>query len=103
MPRHAAKADKAPDKKQRELKKLSRTELLEMLLDITRENDALKAENTDLRAQLELKTIRLQESGSIAEAALKLNGIFEAAQQAADQYLCSVRARCDGGDDDERL
>jgi hypothetical protein len=31
-------------------------------------------------------------SGSIAEAALKLNGIFEAAQRAADQYLFSIGA-----------
>ena len=34
----------------------------------------------------------LSEAGSIAEAALRLNGVFEAAQAAADQYLDSVRA-----------
>lgn len=92
MSRHAA-TDKADNpKKQRELKKLSRTELLEMLLDVTRENDTLRAENQSLREQLEDKRIRLSESGSIAEAALKLNGIFEAAQKAADQYVDSVKA-----------
>ena len=33
----------------------------------------------------------MEDSGSIAEAALRLNGIFEAAQKAADQYLESVK------------
>lgn len=37
------------------------------------------------------RVIELEEAGSIAEAALRLNGIFEAAQQAADQYLMNVR------------
>ena len=104
MPKHVVTENKAPAEKQRELKKLSRTELLEMLLDVTRENDILKAENEELKARMEDRRIRLEESGSIAEAALKLNGIFEAAQKAADQYLDSVRARHidDGGDDDEQ-
>ena len=37
------------------------------------------------------RVIELEEAGSIAEAALKLNGIFEVAQQAADQYLMNIR------------
>jgi hypothetical protein len=36
------------------------------------------------------RKIVIEKSGSIAEAALKLNGIFEAAQRAADQYLYSI-------------
>ena len=32
----------------------------------------------------------IENSGSIAEAALKLSGIFEAAQAAADQYLENI-------------
>ena len=31
-------------------------------------------------------------AGSIAEAALRVNGVFEAAQAAADQYLQSIRS-----------
>jgi hypothetical protein len=34
--------------------------------------------------------IDIEESGSIAEAALKINGVFEAAQAAADQYLDNI-------------
>lgn len=37
------------------------------------------------------KTIELTEAGNIAEAALRLNGIFEMAQQAAEQYLMNVK------------
>ena len=75
------------------LKKLSRVELLEMLLDVSGENETLRAENEMLRQELEEKRIRLKESGSIAEAALKLNDVFSAAQAAADQYLLSVEAQ----------
>lgn len=41
--------------------------------------------------QLEDRKIALDEAGSIAQAALQLNGLFEAAQKAADQYLDNVK------------
>ena len=44
-----------------------------------------------LRRQLEDRRIRLEKTGSIAEAALALSGVFEAAQKAADLYIQSVR------------
>ena len=37
------------------------------------------------------QVIVAEQAGSIAEAALKLNQVFEAAQAAADQYLYNVR------------
>ena len=51
----------------------------------------------------------LENSGSIAEAALKLNDVFQAAQLAADQYLENVKQlaenslerKLDDFDDDE--
>ena len=33
----------------------------------------------------------LESCGNIAEASLKINRVFEAAQQAAEQYLANVR------------
>jgi len=42
--------------------------------------------------KLREREIHISEAGSIAEAALAVNGIFEAAQQAADDYLRSVKA-----------
>ena len=76
---------------EKELHKLKRAELLEMMLAQSREIEALRARIEQLETQLADREIRIQESGSIAEAALKLNGIFEAAQAAADQYLENVR------------
>lgn len=77
----------------RELKKLSRIQLLEMLLAQSRELEQLKEELEQAQAELNSRRIKLQESGSIAEAALKLNGVFEAAQSAADQYIQNVTER----------
>lgn len=76
---------------EKELHKLKRAELLEMMLAQSREIDSLRARIEELEEKLADREIRIQESGSIAEAALKLNGIFEAAQAAADQYLENVR------------
>ena len=69
------------------LKKLSRQELLEMLIESERHVEQLEKELEETRKQLEDRKIQIENAGSIAEAALKLNGIFEAAQAAADQYL----------------
>lgn len=74
----------------KELQKLSRTELLELLLVQSKELDKKNQELESLQAQLQTRQIALSQAGNIAEAALRLNGIFEAAQAAADQYLESV-------------
>ena len=37
------------------------------------------------------REIELEEAGSISEAALRINGVFEAAQRAAEQYLMNVK------------
>lgn len=75
----------------RELKRLSRTELLEMLLEQVEENERLKMRLDEMQAQLDNKQIMMDKAGSIAEAALQLNGVFEAAEAAAEQYLENVR------------
>lgn len=78
--------------KQNPLRKLSRLQLLELLAQQERELQELRAAVQEKDALLESRRLALQESGSIAEAALKLNEVFEAAQRAADQYLENVRA-----------
>lgn len=75
----------------RELKKLSRAELLELLLRQSKENERLEAQLQQVRELLSSREIHIRTAGSIAEAALELNGVFEAAQRAADQYLENVR------------
>lgn len=75
----------------KELRKLSRTELLELLLVQAKEIDRLNRELEQLQTQEQQRRIDLAKAGNIAEAALKLNRVFEAAQAAADQYLKSIK------------
>lgn len=84
----------------KELKRMSRLELLELLLEIDQENERLRKENAQLIEQQNRRQITLETAGSIAEAALRLNHIFEDAQAAADQYLESIRALGNGGNAD---
>lgn len=76
----------------KELRRLSRRELLEMLLAETEENQRLRTRLEQAQAELDSRRILLEQSGSMAEAALRLNGVFEAADRAAQQYLESIRA-----------
>ncbi len=76
-----------------ELKKLSRKDLLELLISQGRERDGLQAELEKTKAALRERQLCMEETGSIAEAALRLNGVFEAAQAAAQQYLENARQR----------
>lgn len=69
------------------MKKLSRAQLLEMLLLQTEKSEQLERELEDVKEKLADRKILLGDMGSIAEASLKLSGVFEAAQDAADQYL----------------
>lgn len=73
------------------LKRLSRAELLEMLLAQVEENEQLKKRLAQLQAQLENRQILIQDAGSIAEAAMQLNNVFQAADAAASQYLENVQ------------
>lgn len=117
----------------KELRRLKRRELLQMLLVQCEETERLQQELDDTQKELEdlqngyerlkkkldikderlnqkdakiadlkfrmeemhaSRLIELNEAGSIAEAALRLNGIFEAAQRAAEQYLMNVKRLC---------
>lgn len=76
---------------EKNLKKMSRKELLELLVFISKKNDELQKELNETKELLNNKQIIINEAGSIAEASLKLNDIFETAQKAADQYLESIK------------
>ena len=76
--------------KQPDLRGLSRSDLLEILIQQAEELEQLRKENAEYRQQLQEKKLALDEAGSIAEAALKVSGIFDAAQQASARYLESI-------------
>jgi cell division septum initiation protein DivIVA len=75
----------------KKIKKLKRTELLTLLLEVTQENEELKRQIAELTQQLDSREVAIEKSGSIAEAALQLSGVFEAAQKAADIYLYNLQ------------
>lgn len=94
--------DTAPKKERvlsdKELQKLKRGDLLEILLEQSKENDSLvwqiakkDQEIRDLHNELADRKIELQEAGTIAEASFKLNGVLEAAEKAAQQYLDNLQ------------
>lgn len=71
----------------KELKKLSRKDLLEILLEQSKQLRQLRQELKQAQEALASRDIRLENCGSIAQAALELNGVFQAAEAAAQQYL----------------
>ena len=77
----------------KELRKMSRFQLLELLVFQTERADKLQKEIEDLQAQLQDRNLRLSKLGSIAEASLHLSGIFDAAQEAADFYITAAKKR----------
>ena len=68
----------------KELKRLNRAELLQLLLTQSREIDRLRNELEEANKKLNERGIRLEHSGSIAEAALSIRNVFEDAQAAAE-------------------
>lgn len=74
----------------KELKKLSKADLLSLLLTQSKEMDRLKEELAETRKQLEDRSILLEKSGSLADASLAIFHVLEDAQKAADLYLENV-------------
>ncbi len=76
---------------EKELRRMSRRELIEIIFAMKKTELELRDKLQEAERQLENRKIQIAESGSIAEAALALSGVFEAAQAAADLYLQSIR------------
>ena len=76
---------------ERELRKLSRADLLELLLAQRRENEQLRCALDQAQAQLTDRTIKIDKAGSLAEASLQLGGIFAAAQDSCQYYIDNIK------------
>ena len=74
----------------KELKRLSRSELLEMLIQQSKELELLRKQLDAAQTALQNREIAITNAGSIAEAALQLNGVFTAAQDACQQYMENI-------------
>lgn len=86
----------------KELKRLSRAELLELLLIQTRETERLQVKLEAARQQLEDRQLCVSNAGDLAHAVLEINHVMGAAQEAANQYLANIaimeqqtRERCE--------
>ena len=85
----------------KEFKRLSRSQLIEIIYQLQLKQDELEADKEKMLKELEDKRLRVKGAGNIAEAALEIHGVMQAAQAAADHYLEEVQLRID--DEKERL
>ena len=60
-------------------------------------NEELEAELKKAKTELRNRAITIENAGSLAEAALQINGVFEAADRAAKQYLRNVQRMAEKG------
>ena len=86
--------------KEKDLRRLKRVELLDMLIEQGRLVDAqaeeitkLKEEVEELNRKLEDRKVDLENTGSIAEASLRIAKVFMAAEDAAKIYLENLKER----------
>ena len=76
----------------KEFKRLSRAQLIEIIYQLQLELDKVNEEKQALERDLADKRLRLSNAGNIAEAALEINDCFRSAQNAAEQYLNEIKA-----------
>ena len=87
---------------EKELKKLNRYQLLEMLIIQTERANELEKKLEEAQAKLDSRDVQMTVIGSIAEASIHLSGVLEAAQNAADLYLRAAQERIDALEADAR-
>lgn len=76
----------------KEFKRLSRAQLIDIIYQLQVEIDKLNEEKQDLENELADKRLRLSNAGNIAQAALEINDCFRSTQNAAEQYLNEIKA-----------
>ena len=76
----------------KEFKRLSRSQLIEIIYQFQIKVEELTQENQTLNTALEDKRLRITRAGNIADAALEVNNVMQSAQNAAQQYLEEIRS-----------
>ena len=77
----------------KEFKRLSRSQLIDIIYQLQLKQEELTADNEKLSKALADKRLRVSKAGSIAEAALEIHDVMQAAQDAADHYLEEIEIR----------
>lgn len=79
----------------KEFKRLSRSQLIDIIYQFQLQQEELIAENEKLKQALTDKRILVNNTGNLAEAALEIHNVMQAAQNAAEHYLEEVQHRVD--------
>lgn len=79
----------------KELKKLNRYQLLELLIIQTERAEKLQKALEQAERQLVDRELNITTLGSIADASLQLKGVFDTAQDAADVYINAAKKRAE--------
>lgn len=77
----------------KEVKRLTRSQLIEIIYHLQLKQDELIAENEKLSKALEDRRILLDKAGNIAQAALDIHNVMQSAQDAAAHYLEEMQIR----------
>ena len=86
----------------KEFKRLSRAQLIDIIYQFQLQVDKLTEENQKLERELADKRLRLNNAGSIADAAIEINNCFSNAQNAAEQYLNEIKVSQEATDAERR-
>ncbi len=86
---------KEKTQKNKELKHLRRSELIEIIYLLQKNEQKLIAQVAELQEQLDVRKLAIADAGSVAEASLAITDIFARAQEAADIYLEEIKQRRD--------
>ena len=84
----------------KELKKLGRRELVDIIYQMKKNEQEMQAEIATLKEELQDKRMKLSEVGSIAEASVSITDVFSTAQKTADLYLQEIAALKDEAEKD---
>ena len=74
----------------KDLKKLSRRELVDIIYQLKKNETQMQEKIAELEEALQDRRIKLSAAGSIAEAAVDITNIFHTAQRTADLYLQEI-------------
>jgi vacuolar-type H+-ATPase subunit H len=79
----------------KEFKRLSRSELIDIIYQLQLKQEELTADNRKLAKALADKRLRVSKAGNIAQASLEIHHVMQTAQDAAEHYLEEVKLRVD--------
>lgn len=74
----------------KELKRLNRRELVDIIYQLKKNEQEMQEEIAALKKELQDKRIRMSNAGSIADAAMSITDVFATAQKTADVYLREI-------------